>query len=239
MQTTLSSKIQIILSDAYTFFGQHFFQIAALCLPFIFVTTVFDFILSAMYNSSPMAMIAPLVLNLLVYPIYTAALIQLMARRARLEQPKNGDLIVAAMQQWAPLFVLKAIMVFLVGLGISFLIVPGIWLGVRLAFAEFYLVLFGMNPRDAIIKSFEGTRNQFGLILILMMVTYVPILLLGLATDQIIQAATNNEFFRIIANAGWSLIGLLVHVVLFRAFMQVVSEQKEESEAGNTPLLKS
>jgi hypothetical protein len=231
MQTTLSSKIQIILSDAYTFFVQHFIQIAALCLPFIFATTVFDFILSAVYGSSPMSMIAPLVLNMLVYPIYTAALIQLMARRARQEQPKNGDLIVAAMQQWAPLFILKAIMVFLVGLGISFLVVPGIWIGVRLAFAEFYLVLFGMNPREAIIKSFEGTKNQFGLILILLIVTYVPILLLGLATDQIVQAVTANEFFRIIVNAGWSLIGLLVHVVIFRAFMQVLSEQKAESMA--------
>lgn len=225
MQTTMASKIQIILSDAYTFFIQHFVQIVALCLPFIFATTVFDFILGATYGSSPMAMIAPLVLNMLVYPLYTAALIQLMARRARHEQPKNGDLITAAIQQWAPLFVLKALMVLLVSLGISLLIVPGIWIGVRLAFAEFYLVLFGMSPRDAMAKSFEGTRNQFGLILILLLVTYVPILLLGLTTDQIVQALTANAFFRIIVNAGWSLMGLLVHVVLFRAFMQILSEQ--------------
>ncbi|RJQ67968.1 MAG: hypothetical protein C4519_23690 [Desulfobacteraceae bacterium] len=229
MQTTLSSKIQIILTDAYTFFGQHFFQIAALCLPFIFATTLSDFMLGAIYRSGPMALVAPLALNLLVYPIYTAALIQLMARRARKEHPKNGDLIMAALQQWVPLLMLKAIMVFLVGLGISLLIVPGIWLGVRLAFAEFYLVLFGMTPKEAIIKSLQSTRNQFLLILILFMATYVPILLLGLTTDQIVRTIAANDFFRIIVNAGWSLIGLLVHVVLFRAFMQVLSEQKTES----------
>lgn len=230
MQTTLFSRIQIILADAFAFFVQHITQIAALCLPFIFVTTVFDFMLGVMYRSSPLGIAAPLLINLMVYPIYTAALIQLMSRRARQEHPKNAELVVAAMQQWAPLFALKIIMVLLIGLGISLFILPGIWMGVRLVFAEFYLVLFGMSPRDAIVKSFGDTRHHFVLILILLMATYVPILALGLATDQMMQALTANYFFRIVASAGWSLIGLLVHVVLFRAYMQILSEKNERAE---------
>jgi hypothetical protein len=226
--TPLSSKIQIILTDAYSFFTQHFIQIAALCLPFLFATTLFDFILGVQFRATPMALLAPLAFNLLIYPVYTAALIQLMARRARQEQPKNGDLIMAAIQQWAPLFALKAIMVFLIGVGISFLILPGIWLGVRLAFAEFYLVLFGMKPREALVKSFTDTKNHFVLILILMAATYVPILVLGLTADQLIQLISSNDFFRIIVNAVWSLIGLFVNVVLFRTFMEVLSEKTAE-----------
>ena len=225
MQTTLPSKIQIILSDAVSFFVQNFSQIAVICLPFLFATSVLDFVFGAMFASSQMAVMAPMFLNLLVYPIYTAALIHLMAQRARQENPKSTDLIMMAINQWAPLFILKAVMVFLIGLGISLLIVPGIWIAVRLVFAEFYLVLFGLNPRDAIIKSFQVTRKHFGLLLILLMSTYVPILFLGLTTDQFVQSVTSNDFFRVLVNAAWSFIGLFVHVVVFRAFMQIVSEQ--------------
>jgi hypothetical protein len=223
--TTFPTKIQIIIVDAFSFFLQNFAQIAALCLPFVFATSAFDFIFGAMYKGSPMSIMAPMMLNLLVYPIYTAALIHLMAQRARQASAKNSDLIMTAIQQWAPLFILKAIMVFLIGVGISLLLVPGIWIAVRLVFAEFYLVLFGMTPRAAIVKSFESTHKYFGLLLILLLMTYVPILVSGLTADHLVQMMTQNDFFRVLVGAAWSFLGLFVHVVLFRAFMQVVSEQ--------------
>lgn len=226
MQKALATQIQTILTDAYIFFTRHLKQIAVVCAPFLFAASLADFILAETYKGTHLAIFAPLALNLLIYPIYTAALIQLMARRARQEQPTNSELIMAAIQRWAPLLVLKTVSVFLIGLGISMLIFPGIWLAIRLAFAEFHLVLFGAPPKTAIQKSFADTRAHLGLVFILLVVTYVPIFVAGLAADQVVQTLTANDLFRVVVNAAWSLIGLFVHVVLFRAFMDVVTEEE-------------
>ena len=238
MHVTLFAQSKTILADALSFFIQNFSQIVAICMPFLLATSAANFMSDA-DELSPMALLAPMVVNILVYPIYTAALIHLMALRARQKEPRSIDLIMAAIQQWAPLLILKIIMVFLIGLGMSLLFLsdvwiglrlvlalPGIWIAVRLVFAEFYLVLFGMNPMDAILRSFKSTQKQFTLLLILLMVTYVPILVLGLTTDHLVQVLTSNDLFRALINSAWSLIGLIVHVVLFRAFMQVISEQR-------------
>jgi hypothetical protein len=240
MQPVLSSQIQMILSDAYLFFTRHLKQIAAVCLPFLFVASLFGSLFTMIYRESPIALFATLGINLLIYPFYTAALIQLMARRARQEQPTNSELILLAIKYWGPLLVLKIIVSFFVGAAgillsfngipivlrlMSFL--PVIWIVVRVAFAEFHLVLFDMSPVKAILKSFEDTKRRWGLVLILLLVTYVPIFILGLAADQLVQALTANDFLRIVVNTVWSLFGLFVHVVLFRAFMDVVSKQDD------------
>ncbi len=224
MQKPLAKQIQTIITDAYIFFTRHLKQIALVCAPFLFVASLSDFILAEAYKGTHLAIFAPLAVNLLIYPIYTAALIQLMAKRARQEQPTSSELIIGAIQRWVPLLILKTISVFLIGLGISMLIFPGIWLAIRLAFAEFHLVLFGVNPREAIQKSFEDTKKHLALVFMLLLMTYIPIFVAGLAADQLVQVFTSNDLFRIIVNAIWSLIGLFVHVVLFRAFMDVISE---------------
>ena len=224
MQTARAAQIQTILTDAYLFFRSHIKTITAVCLPFLFAASFFDFILAKNFRETPLAIFSPLALNLLIYPIYTAALIQLMAARARKEQPSNSALIAAALQQWFPLLILKTVSVFIIGLGISMLVLPGIWLAVRLAFAEFHLVLFGVTPKVAIQKSFADTRNHIGLVFVLLFVTYVPIFILGLGADSIVQTLTGNEFLRIVVNTVSSLIALFVHVVLFRAFMDVIAE---------------
>ncbi len=231
MQSDLSITIKRILNDSYLFFIHHFYQISTLCLPFLFITTLFDFFLAATYGSTPMALFAPLAFNLLIYPLYTAALIHLMSRRARQEQPKNGELVVSALQQWGPLLLLKGIMIFLIGMGFFLFVIPGIWLAVRLSFAEFYLVLFKVHPRDALQKSMSATKGRFTLILMLMLMTYVPILFLGLAIDQFVLSMTANDFLRIVISAAWALVGLFVHVVLFRTFMEVVVERIDIRQA--------
>lgn len=232
MQTSFASKALQILNDAFRFYTAHFQQLATLCLPFLFVTTLLDFVLARSFQESAMALFGPMMVNLLIYPIYTAALIHLMARRARGERPGNGNLLMAAMRQWAPLFLLKTILVAMIGLGISLLIIPGIWLAVRLAYAEFYLVLFGQRPLDAIRISFIRTRPHFLLILLLLLTTYVPIVLMGIGTDQILQTVLTNDFFRVLASTGWSFIGLLVSIVMFRLFMETMEAGDEPAPPG-------
>lgn len=227
MQTISRVLIRQILTDAIDFFIQNIRQIATLCLPLLFAATIVNFGLARAYYGTPQAIFAPFVFNILIYPLYSAALIQLMANEASRVPSTNSALMVMALQRWVPFLVLKTIMVILIGVGMTLLILPGVFFAVRLAFAEFYLVLFGLNPKEALQKSFVATRSHFGLILILLLLTYVPVLFSGLIIDQLVYTVTQNDFFRIIANTVWAFIGLFVHVVLFRVFMEVGSQKDE------------
>lgn len=223
MQEPLASRLQLIFTDAFAFFMGNFRQIAALCLPFLFAISLFQVVLNKIYPATPMAFFAPLVLSLVVYPIYMAALIQLMARRARQEQPKNGELITASIPRWGALLMLKIVVSFLIVAGFGMMIVPGVWLWGRLAFAEFYLVLFGLSPREALRKSLLATKGHLGLILALLLLTNMPILMGGLIADQMIQTLMPNLLFQLLFTTVWALLELFVHVALFRAFMDVVA----------------
>jgi L-asparagine transporter-like permease len=225
MPSILAPKFQLILSDSVEFFTHNLRQIAALCLPFLFVTSVFQIAVEAIYPEQMFSAVAALTGSLVVYPIYTTALIHLMARRANHEQPVNSQLITAAIAQWGPLLTLKLFTSLLIFFGIMFLIVPGVWLWVRLIFAEFYLVLFRLHPLKAVEKSMAATRGHFGPIALLMLLTYVPLLLALLILDAVAQAITSNPVLQVLIITGWSFLAQFVNVVLFRAFMEVVKEQ--------------
>ena len=86
------NKLKMIVSDAVQFFLNHWVQIAALCLPWLLAAALVEYgIISAGQNSedaAPLFLVA-WTFNLLIYPIYTGALIVLMAKRAQREQPAN------------------------------------------------------------------------------------------------------------------------------------------------------
>lgn len=228
MPKSLSDQLKPILSDALGFIAANFRQMALLCLPLLLFTTVVGFSLARIYQSTLNAVFVPFLFNLVIYPIYTAALIQLMIAKARREQPSNGELILMAARQWAPLFLLKLIMVAMIFAG-SVLIIPGLWLWVRLSFAEFYLVAFGYKPHDAIQKSLAATKPFGMMIFIILLVSYVPILAMDLIVDQLIWALTENLFFSMLSNTVFSFLALFVLVILFRVFMESINHQQVSS----------
>ena len=149
-------NLKLIIADAFFFFRSHFVQISTLCLPWLLAVALVDVLITA--TSDPSQGIGPLYMlawmfNLLIYPIYTAALILLMAKRAQLEQPENKALVASAIKIWQPFFVVHIIGAGLTAVGLMFLVLPGIYVAVRLSFAEFYLVLEDVKPLDAIQKS--------------------------------------------------------------------------------------
>ncbi len=248
MPNNLATRIQMILSDAFTFFVGNFRQIATMCLPFLLGIALFQVILEQAYPASPMAFLASVALDAVIYPIYMGALIQLMARRARQERPTSSALITAAIPQYGRFLSLKIMVSFIIFVGFSTLLVPGIWLresnailgnfilfigmvvGIwiwgHLAFAEFYLVLFLTKPMESIDKSIKSTHKQISLIIALLLLTQVPILILGVAMGSVFVTLMPNPIFQLAFTTGLATLELFVHVVLFRAFMDVMAVQE-------------
>ena len=215
-------KLKIIISDAVHFFMFHWSQIAKLCLPWLLAAALVEFGIASAVQDSENA--APLLLvawtfNLLIYPIYTGALIIFMAKRAQREQPENRELTAAAIKIWQPLFMVHIIGSGMTALGLMLLIVPGIYVLVRLSFAEFHLVLEGLKPLEAIQKSFQTTRPYFGLILLLLVMFMAPLVLLTFSLGSWLNDLNVSPVLNIFLSTLIAYLTLFVDVVIFRVYM--------------------
>jgi hypothetical protein len=221
-------NLKLIISDAFFFFRSHLVQISTLCLPWLLAVAFVDVLITA--TSDPSQGMGPLYLlawmfNLLIYPIYTAALILLMAKRAQLEQPENKALVASAIKIWQPFFVVHIIGAGLTAVGLMFLVLPGIYVAVRLSFAEFYLVLEGVKPLEAIQKSFQATQPFFFQILLLLVLFLTPLWMLNFFIADFLSNQEAGSFVNILVAAITAFLMLFVDVVLFRVYMSVKQER--------------
>jgi hypothetical protein len=223
---TMTAFKPIILDSFHFFFG-NLRQIAALCLPFLlFGSAINNLIFNAPDFAAPeAARFLPVILSLALKPIYTAALILMMAAQARQERPATRELLSAALGHYAPLLMLSVIGMALIWTGFMALVVPGIWILVRLAFAEYYLVLERVDPKTAILKSFQLTRGYFGVILGSLALFALPIFLFSLLLAQLLGEVQVASFPLMLAETAISFAALFIDVVLFRIFMQAVKER--------------
>ena len=224
-QYPMNQQLKLMFSDAFGFISANIRQMASLCLPILLITNIISFSLARIHGSTSNAFFVPFVFNLLVYPIYTAALIQFMLAKARHESPTNSALLSMAMRKWAGLFLLKLVMVVLIMAG-SILIIPGIWLWVRLSFAEFYLVIFGIKPMEALQKSLAETKPFGFLILVILILTYVPILIMDFVVDRLLWQLHQSLVLTMLSSTFFSFLALFVLVVIFRVFMEWVNRDK-------------
>ena len=156
-----------------------------------------------------------------------AALILFMAKSASKERPGNMDIIAAALKLWWPFYLLTVIYLTLSVIGLFLFIMPGIWVIVRLSFAEFYLILNGLTPWAAIRQSFEATKQYFWYLVPFFVIT----ILCDGASDYLIgktfHTANNFSIPFIAVNAAVSFIMLFFDVVLFRFFMAAAVENSQ------------
>lgn len=224
------AKLNIIVSDALQFFWNNLFQIAFLCLPWLMAAALVEYgiiiIGQSAERSAPLFLVA-WTFDLLVYPVYTGALIMLMARRAQREHPSNRELTRAAIKTWQPLFLVHIIVSALKAMGFLLFIVPGIYISVRLAFAEFHLVLEGLKPMEAIQESFQTTRTYSGLILLLLAMFMIPILLLAFFLVNTLGALKLDLVYNVMVGVLISFLTLIVDVVTFRVYMSAKQENPD------------
>ena len=215
-------NLKLIISDAFYFFRSHLGQISALCLPWLLAVAVVNYLITT--AGDPTKGVTPLYLlawafNLLVYPIYTGALILLMSKRAQLEQPTNKELVASAIKIWQPFFIVHLIGAGLTALGLMFFILPGVIVAVSLSFAEFFLVVENFKPLEALQKSFHATRPFFFQILLLMVVFLTPLWLLNFFLANLLDTQQVGPLINIVVATISAFFMLFVDVLLFRIYM--------------------
>lgn len=210
-------NITTILADSYGFFIGNFRQITGLFLPMLLGVTLLEHAIMATVDTAPLfwAVLA----GLLLYPLYTGAMILLLARRTRQESPGNGELLRSALTLWRPLAAFTFIAGPVVFSGLLLLIIPGVWVAVRLAFAEIYIVVEGLMPLAAMRKSHDTTKELFWVILLAAACVYAPLIALSFLSQWMTETYENGSVLGIITDTVVLFLGLFVNVVLFRIYL--------------------
>ena len=208
-----------VLRDALYFTQRNLGQIVMLCLPLIVLETIITQMVSS--ASGPDA--SPgydLLVGLLVYPLYTGALILFLDARSRGESPRNRELLALALTLWPRFALLSAISTLAIVLGLSLFFVPGIFLTVMLAFSEYRLVLRGEAPLAAMKSSFSMSKGHFLRIFICLLAVLGPLMILKELSLSLLNK-DENPLLGVGLESVSSFLQLFVSVVLFRLFMLI------------------
>ena len=214
-----------VIRDSLYFFQRNLSQIVMLCLPLVILEAVLQHIVDNAVGPDPSPGYG-LIVGLLLYPVYTAALILFLDARSRGESPRNRDLLATALNLWPRFALLSAISTLLIVLGLSMFFIPGIFLTVVLAFSEYRLVLRGDAPLAAMKSSFTLSRGHFWRIFVCILAVLGPLMLLKEFSYSLF-VKEDNTLLSLVLDSANSFLQLFVSVVLFRLFM-LLSEKSDK-----------
>ena len=208
-----------VLRDSLYFFKRHLVSIVQLCLPLLIVEAFLQQVVDRATGPESFAA-SSIIVGLVIYPLYTAALILFLDARSRGESPRNRDLLAMAATLWPRFALLTALNTLLILLGISLYFLPGLILMVMLAFGEYLLVLRGLNPLHAMKESLRLTRGHFWRILLCILCVMTPLWLLK-GASLAVYPEPQNPVIAVLIDSAHSFLQLFTSVVLFRLFMLI------------------
>lgn len=208
-----------ILRDAWFFYSRNLGSIARLCLPIIFLESCTRLAIEHLFgrNAFPAQ---DLLLGMIFYPLYIGALILFMDARSRGYEPPLRAVWARTVPLWPALALLAGLGTLLIMLGASLFVLPGLWIMVKIAFAEYLLVLRGMTPLTALKQSFMQTRGHFMPILGCILAVLLPLWLLeAWIAQQLWLEDVPRGALAVLVDSAVGMVQLLATVVLFRCFM--------------------
>ncbi len=225
-------NVLAILRDAWFFYSRHFLTIVRLCLPLILLESLTRLGIDHwLANDAPPAL--DLLVGLIFYPLYVGALILFLDARSRGHDPALGAVYARALPLWPALAVLSGLGTLLILLGASLFVLPGIWVMVKIAFAEYLLVLRGLTPLAALKQSFQLTRGHFLLVLGCVMTVLLPVWMLEVwIAAQLFADEPPPLLPAMLLDGVVGLLQLLPTIMLFRCFMLCSEPPARQSEPG-------
>ncbi|MFP5424092.1 MAG: YciC family protein [Gammaproteobacteria bacterium] len=205
------------LRDSWYFFSHNLVAIARLCLPLIVLEGLLLQQVTSLVDAES-ATLWSLLAGLLFYPLYSAALILFLDARSQGQQPRALDLLTASLRLWPSFALLAGLNTMAILLGASLFVLPGIWLMVKLAFAEYLLVLRGLSPMKALHESFQLSSGYFWPMLGCILIVMLPLWLLD-GWSHSSETFADNAPASLLLDCASRFLQLFSSVVLFRLFM--------------------
>mgnify|MGYP001050638061 CR=1 FL=1 len=154
------------LRQSLFFFRSHLSRLALIQIPFLLLITVVQYQLLQTGDGETGAKTAGSVfissaLDLSLMPIYWGATLLYMQSVLQGKSLSPGQAISLSLTCWGRLLLTYILTALAVSTGLLLLILPGIYIGIRLAFAEFYCVMEGKGPMESIRASWGSSSDFF------------------------------------------------------------------------------
>lgn len=209
-----------ILKESLFFFKSNVRSICAIVLPLIIPLEIFYGICDALYqgNNDSILWLASGV-GLLLTPVYQGALILFLASVLTDEYLPVKTCYQRALKFWLPLMAVYILSSLATAAAFMLLIIPGLIVLGRLAFAEFYCLFHHQSGYEALLASWKSRRNEqwqlvAGLLLIPVAIT-VPLLLLESFLDLLGLA---GPVFTFVSGVVSSVLFTLSTIFAFRMY---------------------
>lgn len=170
-------------------------------------------------NSTTAELLIPTVVSFLVVaPLMAAAMIFVLQRLGAGERPRVGRSLQAGLDIFTPVFVAVLLAGVAIAAGLVVLIIPGIYIAVRLLFVPQTVVIDRARDRGALRASWELTQGAwwrtFVVILLANLIALVPGLLVMTPLEQAAQSADRQLI---------SLAGMILSEALTAPFVALVA----------------
>ncbi|MBA4500780.1 YciC family protein [Marinobacterium marinum] len=158
------------LRQSLFFFRNHANRLALIQLPFLAVLAFVQFqVIQQLPDNLENIQTATLqksiflssALDLALMPVYWGATLFYLQSVLHGQPLAISRALSLSMTCWGRLLLTYMLSVLAISFGLVLLIVPGIYIAIRLAFAEFYCVMDGMGPIDALKASWDKTNDFF------------------------------------------------------------------------------
>lgn len=210
------------LSDSWSFFRIHGVALAMIVLPIvapieILVSLYQAFVVSEEFVLAEQAI--PMIVSFLAYPVYSVAVVYYIASIISGQPRSNSELWTLGLRYWQPFIILSLLVTVAVMFGLFLLILPGVIIAVRVAFAEFELLLNDRKPMDAIKIGWKGTQEYMWVILggyvVITAGIYIPLYFLGAAFDE---TSNVHGIMTTFINIAYQFLAVFYTIFAFRVY---------------------
>lgn len=204
------------LRQSFFFFRQHFVTLASIQLPFLAFIGILGFLIQGdsgdTHDAGGVLLLGILQLGLL--PLYWGATIFFMQSVLDGKPLSPLNAISLGMSSWGRLLVTYILNGLAVILGLIALIVPGVIVGVRLAFADYICVLENKSATASLKQSWSQTQPYFWM----MLQGFILIVLCLFLLEILIQQLLGSHLIGTLLSLMVDFCGVMLTVFGFRVF---------------------
>lgn len=221
MILTIITRVQ----EALRFFGRFLAPLLTVTLPFVMIGEAVEWWQGPAIRTNDQGQVQgfttiSVVTLILLQPFSEGALIARLDALQKQLSRSLGDCILLAIGVAPALLLTYVLLVVAVYVGLLMLILPGIWLYVRLSLAAFVVTLEGHSPLQALQASFERTSGSVqwhllgALVLLVLLMFSVIRIISGAALAQVGHHPAMEAALGLLVAMG----GTLISVLLFRFY---------------------
>ncbi len=221
------------LKQSFFFFRQNFRDIATIQLPFLILLNALALWLDMNASDTEdfrQTALSISLLSLILMPIYWAATILYMQSKLENRPLQPFQAISLSFKYWRTLLFIFILTALAISGGLLLLIIPGIYIGIRLSFADYIGVVEGKSAWESLKQSWEETDDYFWVLLQGLLILYPT---LQLVEIPITQHFTNQEDRSMLLELPivvfLDLLSALITVYGFRIYCVMRDEIRPES----------